>query len=102
MARTVTITTTTTKTLGQIAYDASDPAENRAHWTIDAERAVSNATISIGRPTNDPQQPLPVWPGVITTTRPGYQRDGAPSIVRGADGIRIKADSVTVNGEAAK
>lgn len=30
--RTVTITTTTTKTIGQIAYEASDPTEHRAHW----------------------------------------------------------------------
>jgi hypothetical protein len=30
--RTVTVATVTTKTLGQIAYEASDPTENRAHW----------------------------------------------------------------------
>lgn len=121
MARTVTITMTTTKTLGQIAYEASKPGIVK-HWhdlhdcereeweriaeavakAIEADRTVTIPHVRLEPLTNNPSQPLPAWPGVITTTRPGYQQDGAPSIVCGADGIRFKSENVTINGEASK
>lgn len=92
MARNVTITTTVTKTIGQIAYEASGeakriglweciPSEHRDKWeaiaeavakALDAERAASVPHVCLTPLTNDPRQPLPVWPGVITPAIPHY------------------------------
>lgn len=80
--RNVTITTTVTKTIGQIAYEglprtipwSKVPDDVRAEWeaiaeavakALDAERAASVPHVRLTPLTHDPQQPLPVWPGVF-------------------------------------
>lgn len=103
MARTITITTTVTKTIGQIAYEATDPSVpwskltpiERDRWeaiaeavakALDAERATTTPHVRLTPLTHDPQQPLPVWPGEIVQApgpkewppRPGYSPHGDP------------------------